>query len=57
MSTVTQWPWPTFFWSMFSGVVLFEASKKIIDPGKDYLKSTLTVAFEIFEQGIRKKKA
>ncbi|WP_419661926.1 transcriptional regulator, TetR family [Desulfosarcina variabilis str. Montpellier] len=45
------------FWSMFSGVVLFEASKKIIDPGKDYLKSTLTVAFEIFEQGIRKKKA
>jgi AcrR family transcriptional regulator len=44
------------FWSMFSGVVLFEASKKIIDPGKDYLKSTLTVAFEIFEQGIRKKK-
>jgi AcrR family transcriptional regulator len=45
------------FWSMFSGVVLFEASKKIIDPGKDYLKSTLTVAFEIFEQGIRKKQA
>ena len=44
------------FWSMFSGVVLFEASKKIIDPGKDYLKSTLSVAFEIFEQGIRKTK-
>lgn len=43
------------FWSMFSGVVLFEASKKIIDPDKDYLKSTLAVAFEIFEKGIRKK--
>ncbi len=44
------------FWSMFSGVVLFEASKKIIDPDKDYLKSTLATAFDIFEQGIRKKK-
>jgi AcrR family transcriptional regulator len=43
------------FWSMFSGVVLYEASKKVIDPGKDYLKSTLAIAFDIFEQGILKK--
>jgi AcrR family transcriptional regulator len=43
------------FWSMFSGVVLYEASKKIIDPDKNYLKSTLNIAFEIFEEGIRKK--
>ena len=42
------------FWSMFSGVVLWEASKKIISAEKDYLKSTLATAFELFERGIRK---
>jgi AcrR family transcriptional regulator len=42
------------FWSMFSGVVLWEASKKIISADKDYLKSTLATAFELFERGIRK---
>ncbi len=39
-------------WSLFSGVVLWEASKKIIDEKKDHLKSTLKIAFEIFDQGI-----
>jgi AcrR family transcriptional regulator len=42
------------FWAMFSGVVLWEASKKIISSDKDYLKSTLAAAFELFERGIRK---
>lgn len=42
------------FWSMFSGVVLWEASKKIISADKDYLKSTLATAFELFARGIRK---
>lgn len=42
------------FWSMFSGVVLWEASKKIIDAEKDYLKPTLKAAFEIFRRGITK---
>ena len=42
------------FWSMFSGVVLWEASKNIISADKDYLKSTLATAFELFERGIRK---
>ncbi len=42
------------FWSMFSGVVLWEASKKIINSDKDYMKTTLATAFELFEQGIRK---
>ena len=42
------------FWSMFSGVVLWEASKKIISSDKDYLKSTLATAFELFERGILK---
>jgi hypothetical protein len=36
------------FWSLFSGVVLWEASKKIIDEKKDYLKETLKVSFDIF---------
>lgn len=40
------------FWSLFSGVVLWEASKKIIDENKDYLKETLRSAFEIFKRGV-----
>ena len=40
------------FWSMFSGVVLWEASKKIVNEKKDYLKETLKTAFEIFRGGI-----
>ena len=43
------------FWSMFSGVVLWEASKKIISSEKDYLRSTLATAFELFERGIRNR--
>ncbi len=43
------------FWSLFSGVVLWEASKKIISSEKDYLKPTLSTAFDIFESGILKK--
>ncbi len=39
-------------WSLFSGVVLWEASKRIIDDSKDYLKPTLDLAFEIFQRGI-----
>jgi len=42
-------------WSLFSGVVLWETSKNVIDPGKDYLKDTLETAFEIFSRGINKK--
>jgi len=40
------------FWSLFSGVVLWEASKKIVNERKDYLKDTLKTAFEIFRGGI-----
>jgi len=39
-------------WSLFSGVVLWEASKKIIDEKKDHLKKTLKLAYEIFNRGI-----
>ena len=40
-------------WSIFSGVVLWEGSKRLIDSKKDYIKSTLDIAFEIFTQGIK----
>jgi AcrR family transcriptional regulator len=43
-------------WALFSGVILWESSKKVIDPDKDYLKDTLETAFEIFSRGIKKKK-
>ena len=42
------------FWALFSGVVLWLTSKKIIDQRKDYLKGTLDVAFEIFRRGLNK---
>ena len=41
-------------WSLFTGVVLWEESKRLINQDKDYLKPTLEVAFEIFQQGISK---
>ncbi len=42
-------------WAMFSGIVLWEESKRIIDEEKDYLKPTLEAAFEIFRQGISRE--
>jgi AcrR family transcriptional regulator len=42
------------FWALFSGVILWETSKSIINEDKDYLRETLEIAFEIFESGIKK---
>ena len=42
------------FWALFSGVVLWETSKSIINEDKDYLRETLEIAFEIFDSGIKK---
>ena len=39
-------------WSLFTGVVLWEESKRMINNEKDFLKQTLDVAFEIFSRGI-----
>ena len=39
-------------WSLFTGVVLWEESKRMIDNEKDFLKQTLDVAFEILSRGI-----
>jgi AcrR family transcriptional regulator len=39
-------------WALFSGVVLWEESKRMIDTSKEYLESTLETAFGIFIRGI-----
>jgi AcrR family transcriptional regulator len=41
-------------WSLFTGVVLWEESKRMIDDEKDFLKQTLDVAFEILARGVIK---
>ena len=41
-------------WSLFTGVVLWEESKRMIDDDKNYLKPTLDIAFEIFARGVSK---
>ena len=41
-------------WAMFTGLVLLEDSKKKIDERKDFLKPTLTRAFDVFCHGIQK---
>lgn len=41
-------------WAIFSGVVLWEESKRILNNEKNYLKDTLEIAFEIFSRGIMK---
>ncbi len=40
------------FWSLFSGVVLWTSSKRVINADKDFLRETLDLAFAIFKQGI-----
>lgn len=41
-------------WSLFSGVVLWETSKKLLNSKNDYLKTTLETAFKILRRGVRK---
>jgi AcrR family transcriptional regulator len=38
-------------WSLFTGVVLWEEGKRMLDD-KNYLKDTLDIAFEIFARGV-----
>ena len=40
-------------WILFSGAVLWEKSKQMINPRKDYLKQTLDLAIDIFGRGIK----
>jgi AcrR family transcriptional regulator len=41
-------------WSLFTGLVIWEESKKTFDPEKDYLESTLELGFKIFHRGLEK---
>jgi hypothetical protein len=41
-------------WAMFLGLVLWEDSKRKINPEKDFLKPTLDTAIKIFIQGVKK---
>jgi len=43
------------FWSLFSGVILWMTSKKLVNHSQDHLKDTLTLAFEVFYRGIQAK--
>ena len=42
------------FWSLFSGVILWEASKNVINKDKNYLKPTLAIAFDLFCRGVKR---
>ncbi len=42
------------FWATYSGVILWEASKTMLNSKKDFLKSTLSIAFDIFFNGVKK---
>lgn len=39
-------------WSLFSGIVLWETSKRMINGNEDIVKETFDTAFEIFSRGI-----
>ena len=41
-------------WGIFTGLVMWEETKKRFNPKKDFLKTTLDKAFDIFCEGIRK---
>jgi len=41
-------------WGTFAGLMIWEGAKRRINPKKDFLKSTLDQAFEIFCRGIKK---
>jgi AcrR family transcriptional regulator len=41
-------------WALFSGVVLWEESKKMINPDRSNLEKSFEVAFDIFSRGLRK---
>ena len=44
-------------WIIFTGSVLWEESKRMISPKKDYLKQTLGLALDILSLGLRKEEA
>jgi len=41
-------------WIIFTGAVLWEESKRMTNPDKDYLKTTLDLAIDIIRKGVKK---
>ena len=41
-------------WGLFTGILIWEESKRKLNPQKDYLKTTLDTAFNVLTRGIRK---
>jgi AcrR family transcriptional regulator len=42
------------FWALFSGVVLWEESKRMINPSRFNIQETFEVAFDLFQRGLRR---
>ena len=42
-------------WGIFTGLLMWEESKRRLNPKKDFLKPTLDKAFDIFVEGIRER--
>jgi len=40
-------------WSVFSGLVIWEESKRVFDPRKKYLKETIDLAIDIISHGVK----
>lgn len=43
-------------WGVFSGLVIFEVSKRSLDPRKDFMKETFDLAFSFIVEGLKKKR-
>jgi AcrR family transcriptional regulator len=41
-------------WGLFSGIVLWEESKRMIDQDKDYLRTSMETAFEVYARGVKR---
>jgi AcrR family transcriptional regulator len=40
-------------WALFSGVILLEESKKVLNTDKDFVRPTFELAFDIFARGLQ----
>ncbi|MFY9943892.1 MAG: TetR/AcrR family transcriptional regulator [Desulfobacterales bacterium] len=43
-------------WALFSGVILLEESKKVLNADKDFVRPTFELAFDIFARGLQAPK-
>ncbi|MEW5723144.1 MAG: TetR/AcrR family transcriptional regulator [Thermodesulfobacteriota bacterium] len=44
-------------WGLFTGLVLWEESKRLFDPKKEFLKPTLDLAVALLARGLRRREA